>query len=714
MAFDKTTAMRNAERHLSQGKIASAIAEYKQVVQNDPKDFVTLNMLGDLCVKENDTRQALRCYMAVAEYYSKQGFAAKAIAVYNKVARITPDNPEVTEQLAELHKQKGSIGEAKAHYTSLANFYERTNKKLESLSIWKKVADLDANNTSVLAKIGDAYLHEGENDEAVEAFVRLGERLNLQNKFGDAASAFQRALAIDERNRPALIGFCESKQALGSASEATEMLESLLSSDSTDREAAKLLFDCHIKQSDPAEAERVLVKLVELEPSNTKLFLKLGHCFLENSDVTGAARSISLSADPLLVAGMGQEVFELASAVIEIEPQQVEALRAICDFYTWQRDEPSLLVALRRLAIAARDAESVHEERFALSQLALVVPQETEHAERLRAVNQLHGFEVDEVSSNGFEDLFADRIASNDGPAADADPVSPQAVDANFGNFEFSSGEVPASAYVETAYEGDIPPAESAEIFERPETIAAEVHKNGKADADPESRLLKEIESIRFYVDNGYAELAQKAADELRSEFGERPEIADLFAYVSGTASSEEPRSDQASKPEFAPTSGEVVDMSISGSFDLNDLRSELGLEDDCENHDTDYDTHYHTAIAYQEMGLLEEAINEFQNAVNLVNVNDGTRRFFQCANLLGHCFMLMGKPNLALMWYQRTLETPGLNDDEKQGLWYELASAYEADGDQSNAARFFERVYAENINYRDVGDRLRSIAVPA
>lgn len=714
MAFDKTTAKRNAERHLAQGKIASAIAEYKQVVQNDPRDFVTLNTLGDLCLRENDTQQALRCYTAVAEHYGKQGFAAKAIAVYNKVARITPDTPAVTEKLAELHKQKGSIGEAKAHYTTLANLYERSNKKLESLTIWKKVAELDTNNTSVLAKIADAYLKEGECEEAIDAFVKLGERLNAQGKFADASAAFQRALGIDERCRPALIGFCEAKQALGSASEAIEMLERLLNADGSDREAAKLLFECRIKESNPAEAERVLVKLAEIEPGSNHLFLSLGHCYLGNGDIAGAARAISLSADPLLVAGKGEEVLELASAVIEIEPQQVEALRAICDFHTWQRDEASLLDSLRRLAIAAREAEAVHDERFALSQLALIVPQETEHAERLRTINQIHGFEVDEVGDNGFEDIFGKPVAISNGKSTTVDLVSQPAAAATFGEFEFSSGETTATAINETVGNVSNHTVDAAEGFVEAETAASAPISNGHHGAGPEARLQKEIESIRFYVDNGYAELAQKAADELRAEFGDRPEIADLVAYVSGTANAEGSRSEAAVQQQIATPPVETLDMSISGSFDLSDFRSELGLEDEAESHDADYETHYHTAIAYQEMGLLEEAINEFQNAVGLVNVNDGTRRFFQCANLLGHCFMQIGKPNLALMWYQRTLETPGLNDDEKQGLWYELASAYEADGDQGNAARFFERVYAENINFRDVGDRLRSIAVPA
>jgi tetratricopeptide (TPR) repeat protein len=117
-------------------------------------------------------------------------------------------------------------------------------------------------------------------------------------------------------------------------------------------------------------------------------------------------------------------------------------------------------------------------------------------------------------------------------------------------------------------------------------------------------------------------------------------------------------------------------------------------------------------AVAYQEMGLMEEAIKEFQDAINVVTPADGTRRFFQCANLLGHCFMEKGMPNLALMWFKRALETAGLREEEKQGLWYELAHAYEADGDPANAFKYFEQIYAENVDYRDVGKRLERLHV--
>jgi len=162
--------MRSAERYLSQGKIRDAISEYLQVVEHDPRDVVTLNMLGDLHSKNQDVRAAVRCYMSVADHYAHQGFAQKAIAVYNKISRIDPNLPEVSQKLAELYKVKGSIKEAKSHYETLAEHYNNQGRRIEALEIWTEIATLDPNNTQVFLTIADAYLQEERLEEAAAAF----------------------------------------------------------------------------------------------------------------------------------------------------------------------------------------------------------------------------------------------------------------------------------------------------------------------------------------------------------------------------------------------------------------------------------------------------------------------------------------------------------------------------------------------------------------
>src|SRR5207237_2612007 len=107
---------------------------------------------------------------------------------------------------------------------------------------------------------------------------------------------------------------------------------------------------------------------------------------------------------------------------------------------------------------------------------------------------------------------------------------------------------------------------------------------------------------------------------------------------------------------------------------------------------------------------LMEDAIREFQDAINLVKANDGTRRFFQCCNLLGLCFMEKAMPNLALMWYRRSLETANLNDNEHHAVLYEIANIYETGGHPEKAVEYFEKIYVENVDYRDVSRRLQNL----
>jgi len=224
-------------------------------------------------------------------------------------------------------------------------------------------------------------------------------------------------------------------------------------------------------------------------------------------------------------------------------------------------------------------------------------------------------------------------------------------------------------------------------------------------EAQPVAETLHgEADSIRFYIENGYTDLAVKAIDELKAKFGERPEIADLELLLNSPSASE-----------IDEPAAEIIengDRALTVAFDLDDLRSELGLIDGESSSDSDFETMYQTAVAYQEMGLHEQAIKEFQDAADLVAPNDGTRRFFNCANLLGHCFMEMGKPNLAVKWHLRSLESYDISDDERRGVWYELGVSYEADGDAVNAAKYFEQVYSENIDFRDISERMRNLAV--
>ena len=729
MVFDKTKSMRNAERYLAQGKIQSAISEYKEVVAHDPKDFGTLNMLGDLYTKTLDKQKAVNCYTPVAEHYSKQGFAQKAIAVYNKISKLQPDSIEIFAKLADLYKFKGSINEARAHYAKVAEHYERQGQKVEALEIRKQMASLDPNDTVVYLSLAEAYLAEKQDEEALAAFVEAGARFAKQTRHAEAIAALEKGLEIDGQDPILLSAFVKSHIELGTPGKAAERLAKVHADNPHDREVLQLLIDCQLEAGNTTEAEKGVVALVEKEPSNYPRFLALAWVYLRNNDPDSAARVMAMSTEHVLLAGQVDEFQSLVAEILRIDPEQLEGLRLRARLAAWQRDESAMRDALIQLHTVARARDSVDDERFALSQLVMILPQETEYADRLREINQQHGFEDEYTGENLFDQHFMKSAKQAESePSLETFAPSAETGEDEMAESVMSLDELEAASF-ELADAGTISDFEFVQTGVEDEPSAAA--EESETDDD---RLLREIDSIRFYIDNGYAELATKAISELRAEFGPRAEIEALEEHLGSSVSTDKteppvPGADAAmdalppteivvepqpvKTPEVHPDPASHGAAPISGGFGINDLRSELGLDEPDEAiDDSDYETHYHTAVAYQEMGLLDEAVKEFQEAVALVQPHDPTRRFFHCANLLGHCFMAKAMPNLALTWFLRALETPGLSDEEKQGIWYELAAAYEADGDMENAGRYFEQVYAENIDFRDVSQRVKNISV--
>lgn len=117
-----------------------------------------------------------------------------------------------------------------------------------------------------------------------------------------------------------------------------------------------------------------------------------------------------------------------------------------------------------------------------------------------------------------------------------------------------------------------------------------------------------------------------------------------------------------------------------------------------------DYDTHYNLGIAYKEMGLIDEAIGEFQLA------SKDPKRAIECCSMLGLCFLEKGMPQLAIKWYSKGLESTEITEEEQLGLLYDLGSVYLEVGDVAQAQKTFIEIYGIRNSYRDVTTRIKQL----
>jgi pilus assembly protein FimV len=231
------------------------------------------------------------------------------------------------------------------------------------------------------------------------------------------------------------------------------------------------------------------------------------------------------------------------------------------------------------------------------------------------------------------------------------------------------------------------------------EPVAAEKPRDPATTEDFLNELAAEVEDLEVpAADSAIASIPEDMKEPLPYS---------VASAIPAPASTENGSSkSSAGKTSSAPP--EITAESLNELAEVfQEFRSELG---ELGEEDEDLETHYNLGIAYREMGLLDEAIGEFQKVAKAVQKGKPFRYTMNCSTMLGLSFMDKGEPNIAALWYRRALEVPGLEHETILALRYDLGLALDAAGDSTAALDCFRQVYAANIEYRDVADRISTL----
>ena len=757
MAFEKAKVIKAAEKFLSQGKISAAIKEYRQIIKHDDADLTTLNMLGDLLARAGEKEEAATCFLRIAEHFREREFRLKAIAMYRKIEKLKPRDPAIAKELGDLYAAQGLIADARTQYLVVADAYTRAGQSKNTLKVLHKIADLDPHNTEIRLKLAEGYLKESMPGEAARAFSEAANRLLENAQFEKALGAYTKALELRPNDRGALKGLVSAHTKLGSADDAAELLEKAVAEEPDDPELTSMLAQAYIDAEDAAGAERATALLMKEDASNYRRFIEVARLYVKLGQEDEGARILGSIIEPMLAGREENDLLELVNELLARNPEHVPSLRLLARIHWWQRDMEKLRGVLERLAEAAEAAGLAEEERYALTQLVRLAPDEQHFLDRLN----LLGGSLEETTEGAHlmdEPSLAtvpsfDSFSLGDTGAETSGQPKPGA-----GEFEWNAvaEEAPSHAGVSFADLNEADEPGAAERLGSPgvsgDGIASGLgsdappaeHLDGAEEAkpaSPEAMMHQELESVDFYITQGYSDIALDTLELLERQFGSNPEIDSRRKKLETAKQSPPATSSEISAPA-------VSDSKTSSGFDLAtdlgfgeieigqprvvttaphkvgsgidsglaEIFEEFRMEAEGETATAleDYETHYNMATAYKEMDLLDEAIREFQVAASLTGSADGTSRYFHCCNMLGHCFVQKGIPQAAVTWFKKGLAAPGRNAEESKALQYELGSAYEQMDDLKSAIAAFTDVYGVDVGYRDAADRLATLQTRA
>jgi tetratricopeptide (TPR) repeat protein len=323
-------------------------------------------------------------------------------------------------------------------------------------------------------------------------------------------------------------------------------------------------------------------------------------------------------------------------------------------------------------------------------------------------------------------------------PVVDDERLEPPADAATF-ELEIGPAEPaePGGEEVEELEVSDVEELEAAELVPEPPSAAPTPAVPPPLPDRAPPRLEAEMEEVEFYEQQGLFEEALLAVRELAAAHPGHPAVEQARARIEGRAELEAGGSppDVAAPgtpldPQASPGPESYASTGTTGIFDLGaELSAELGPElaptptgefqysvadvfDQFKRglektvRPDDSATKYDLGIAFQEMGMLDEALEQFRSALA---GGDG-RREVEILNMIGVCLGMKGAHREAVEAYRQALRSEFLSGDGAKAIHFELGGAHEALGEAEVALWYFQKIAQEDPAYRGAGDRVERL----
>ena len=649
-----------------------ALEVYLQIIGQsegqDDRDVTVYNRVGDLYLRLNKTDQAVNYYEQAVDLYTDGGYLNNAIALCNKILRHAPSRHQIYYKLGKISAKKGFNSDAKKNFLEYADRMHRAGRDNDAFKALQEFADLCPGQDDIRLMLADQLARAGKASEAIEQLQILHESLDSEGRTAEAAATVQRIHTLDPSVEPRRSKTPRQKEAGGlvfldlggSPSRPRPKVEGLERTGLVPEPPSRPRTPSHVQPSPEFE------QLPDIEPI---------------TPIEGLELSPDVSVSHL------EPAFDLSISDVDVSP--LEGLESTADPSQFALDPEADPTSSPLEGVTGTDSR-MHEPGL---------------GEPLSTEDPLAGLNL----------LEDDSFYKNNEGLEHEPPPAPRR----------TSRKTPQSKH------------EEPEEEEKEEAARPEPPKPGRP------KLVEPLRMTRPKPKEEKAKAREPEPDETASDDrrpinpfqrqrpkGKSPSPKSGAPRVS-TPPAEVPRAVTPKENTQHPVDDNFVDManwlreeSRPRSYRMvaeEDPNREEGTEADFTDmlekfkagvaanvDDEDFDSHYDLGVAYREMGLIDEAIFQFQKALR------GATQRIRAYEALGQCFIDRAEHDVAITVLGRALREPGMEDEDLIGVLYLLGFASEGNRKPRDAAAYYQRVFAIDIDFRDVSKRLKQMAKAA
>ena len=635
---------KQARNHERKEEWAKALDQYKLAItllaEEEQPDIGLYNRVGDIQVRQGQIADAVVNYEKAIALYVESELPNNAIAVCKKIVRNMPMNHTVYLLMGQIRGKQGLLADARQNFLTYAERMQAGGDINEGLRALTELADLAPEDMEIRLAVAAQMQGHGRTEDAV-AQLQAGYRL-----------ANLRGLDTDP--------FEEKLRELGAEPDlaATGPTSSLSEDGELETEYGDVVL------GDEQEREEVVVE--------------------------GSESSTSGPDEQAVEEEEDEETGEALPMVVGDDEEDVGEPIPMLDMSEDTED-----AELQASSVGGSDSDDLETSEYVADP---VEPPELETPAAPDAADST-------VSREGaMEDARAEKLAADQ-----TDPAQKLSPDPMGHEMLAATGDVPGAIKSIRTLIGIRP--DDIDLRQRLVEYARELK-------DESALVPTLLELAETFDRTGHAKKAHPVYEQVlsidpqnaraREGLGQSLETTDVPErevsssedYVDlGSLLLDDDHEDKTTRFVVAyeePSGDEQADFAKMLSQFKSRVADSLGADD--------VQAHHDLGTAFKEMGLVDEAISEFQQALR------AAAGHLPSYELLGQCFIDKGEPEAAVRTLTKALDLPYEIEDELMGIYYYLGRAHEHLGNKPQAVEFYDRVFSLDINFADVTERLRDL----
>lgn len=264
-AVNKNKHLENATKHVQRGQLDRAVKELQKILEHDAGDIQVRLKVAGLLARTSKPEDAIKNYDHVASHYVKEGFNARAVAVYELMVKIDTQRVDLHMKLGDLYAVLFRRADALREYQIVATYFDGKGKAAESLEVLRKMAEISPENARVRRKLAELMVQGGQAGEAKAELERLADTLRQKGDAGpELADVLDRIAALAPKDLPSLRAAARTHLDRRDPRRALARLQGAFGIDPHDAGTLALLAEAFIALGNRVKALAVLRELAKI------------------------------------------------------------------------------------------------------------------------------------------------------------------------------------------------------------------------------------------------------------------------------------------------------------------------------------------------------------------------------------------------------------------------------------------------------------------